>query len=164
MSAASLVRSGRPLVGRLAFASLLYVAWSIVAGIIAIARGLPAEFGGSESQNSVTQEFVYGMGTALSPPLYWLVVLLVSVALLPRADVWGTVGAAVLTASGVLTFVGALGEPITWRVLAPATFDPLLALIQAGMIVIPVAVAIFGWQEFRRRRTQAGHEMDTIRG
>ena len=45
---------------------------------------------------------------------------------------------------GVLECIGASGEPITLVVFRPATFDPLLAVIQAGMIVLPAAMALFG--------------------
>lgn len=137
--------------GRLGRASILYVAWSLIAATVAIAQDLPAEFAGFASQLSVAEEFVYGMGTALSPPLYWLAVLVVLVALLGRADVWGKVAAAGLALSGVLTAIGAVGEPITTRVWSPATFDPPLAAIQAGMILIPIAMAVLGWRELRRR-------------
>ena len=137
--------------GLLGRAAILYIAWSLMAATVAIARDLPAEFAGFTSQLSVTEEFVYGMGTALSPPLYWLAVLAILVALLGRADVWGKVAAGGLALSGLVTAIGAAGEPITLRALAPATFDPMLVAIQAGMILIPVAMAVLGWRELRRR-------------
>jgi hypothetical protein len=137
---------------RLVGVSLLYIAWSLVGAAIAIAEGLPAGFGGAESRLSVSQDFVYGMGTALSPPLYWLATQLGLTALLVRTDTWGKFGAGGLAVAGAATLVGALGEPITLVVFAPATFEPVKAVVQAGMIVIPAILAVFGWRELRRRR------------
>jgi hypothetical protein len=78
------------------------------------------------------------MGTALSAPLVWMV----AQALLTwlawnqrnRRSTWGVIGLALF---GAATFIGALGEPITYELLNPVTFNPLLAVIQAGMIIIP---------------------------
>lgn len=152
MTAASLARIGPPSLRRLVGVSLLYIAWSLVGAAIAIMEGLPAGFGGLESRLSVSQEFVYGMGTALSPPLYWLAVQLGLTALLVRTDTWGKLGAGGLAAVGAIFLVGALGEPITLVVFAPATFEPVKAIVQAGMIAIPAVLAVLGWQELRRRQ------------
>jgi hypothetical protein len=74
----------------------------------------------------VVQDFIYGRGTALSPPL----VCMVAQALLTwlawnqmnRRSTWGVIG---LTLFGAATFIGALGEPITYELLNPVTFNPL---------------------------------------
>lgn len=137
---------------RLVVVSLLYIAWSLVGATIAIAQGLHAGFGGAESRQSVTEDFVSGNGTALSPPLYWLAGQLGLTALLLRSDSWGKLAAGGLAIAGVATLVGAVGEPITLVVFAPATFEPLKAVIQAGMIAIPAVLAVLGWQDLSRRR------------
>jgi tetrahydromethanopterin S-methyltransferase subunit E len=51
--------------------------------------------------------------------------------------------------------IGALGEPITYELLNPVTFNPLLAVIQAGMIIIPLVMMVFAIQEWRRRRSES---------
>jgi hypothetical protein len=55
----------------------------------------------------------------------------------------------VLIAFGALEFIGALGEPVTFEALAPATFDPVLAITQIGMILLPLATVAFGFSAWR---------------
>jgi hypothetical protein len=68
-----------------------------------------------------------------------------------RRSTWGVIG---LTLFGATTFIGAVGEPITYELLNPVTFNPLVAVIQAGMVIIPLVMTVFGIQEWRRRRSE----------
>jgi hypothetical protein len=68
-----------------------------------------------------------------------------------RTSTWGVIG---LTLFGAAEFIGALGEPITYELLNPVTFNPLVAAIQAGMIIIPLVMMVFAIQEWRRRRSE----------
>ncbi len=96
------------------------------------------------------------MGTALSPPILWLVAQAFLTWLAwnqtKRKSTWGVIGLALF---GVAEFGGALGEPITYELLNPGTFNPLVAVIQAGMIIIPFVMMVFGIQEWRRRRSES---------
>jgi hypothetical protein len=65
-----------------------------------------------------------------------------------RKSTWGVIGLALF---GATVFVGVLGEPITYELLNPVTFNPLLVVIQAGMIIIPLTMMVFAIQEWRRR-------------
>jgi hypothetical protein len=140
---------------RLILSSILYLIWTSIATVVAIVSDLPAQFGGSTSGLPVVQDFIYGMGTAMSPPLVWMI----AQALLTwlawnqrnRRSTWGVIG---LTLFGATTFIGALGEPITYELLNPVTFNPLLAVIQAGMIIIPFVMMVFAIQEWRKRRSE----------
>jgi hypothetical protein len=141
---------------RLVQCSILYLAWSSAGAVVAIVSDRPAEFGGSTSGLPVVQDFIYGSGTAMSPPLLWWMVpqgLLTWLAWNQRnrRSTWGVIG---LGVAGAATFIGALGEPITYELLNPVTFNPLLAVIQAGMIVIPVLMTVFAIQEWRTRRSE----------
>jgi hypothetical protein len=49
---------------------------------------------------------------------------------------------------------GTLGEPITYELLNPVTFNPLLAVIPAGMITVDSLMMVFAIQEWRRRRSK----------
>lgn len=109
---------------RLIGSVLVYMALALIAGAIVIAEDLPAEFGGSRTGLTATQDFFYGMGTALSPPFYTLVIQLALLWLAPRRDAWGTVGVVGLALIGLMTFIGALSEPINLRIFNPAAFDP----------------------------------------
>jgi hypothetical protein len=115
---------------------------------------MPAAFGGLSTGLSVTNDFLIGFGTALSPPLWWMLAQAFFAARAARsaAATRPTIGA--LTAIGAMECIGALGEPVTLQALAPATFDPLLAVTQLGMILLPLAIVIFGvraWREAEGR-------------
>jgi uncharacterized membrane protein len=75
-----------------------------------------------------------------------------------RRSTWGVIG---LTLFGATTFIGAVGEPITYELLNPVTFNPLLAVIQAGMIIIPLVMMVFAIQEWRRRRSETKQKENT---
>jgi hypothetical protein len=68
---------------------ILYMMIALIAGGIAIAENLPAEFAGFRTGLTATQDFVYGMGTALSPPFYLLPIQVTLLLLTPRRDKWG---------------------------------------------------------------------------
>ncbi len=55
---------------------ILYMMIALIAGGIAIAENLPSEFAGFRTGLTATQDFLYGMGTALSPPFYTLIIQL----------------------------------------------------------------------------------------
>ena len=141
---------------RLVLSSILYLIWASIGAVVAIVLNLPAQFGGSTSDLSVVQDFLYGKGTSLGPPLLWYMVPQALLTWLAwnqtnRRSTWGVIG---LTLFGAATFIGALGEPITYELLNPATFNPLLAVIQAGLIIIPFVMTVFAIQEWRRRRSE----------
>jgi hypothetical protein len=141
---------------RLVLSSILYLIWASIGALVAIALDRPAQFGGSTSGLPVVQDFIFGMGTAMSPPLLWWMVpqgLLTWLAWnqMNRRSTWGVIG---LTLFGAMTFIGAVGEPITYELLNPVTFNPLVAVIQAGMVIIPLVMTVFGIQEWRRRRSE----------
>jgi hypothetical protein len=141
---------------RLVLSSILYLIWASLGAVVAIVLDRPAEFGGSTSGLPVVQDFIYGMGTALGPPLLWWMVPQAFLTWLAwnqmnRRSTWGVIG---LTFFGPFEFIGALGEPITYELLNLVTFNPLVAVIQAGMVIIPLLMTVFGIQEWRRRRSE----------
>jgi uncharacterized membrane protein len=141
---------------RLVLSSILYLICASIGAVVAIVLNLPAQFGGSSSGLPVVQDFIYGMGTALGPNLLWWMIPQVLLTWLAwnqmnRRSTWGVIG---LTLFGFAEFIGALGEPITYELLDPVTFNPLLAVIQAGMIIIPLVMMVFAIQEWRRRRSE----------
>jgi hypothetical protein len=58
---------------RLVLSSILYLICASIGAVVAIVLNLPAQFGGSSSGLPVVQDFIYGMGTALGPSLWWMV-------------------------------------------------------------------------------------------
>jgi hypothetical protein len=137
---------------KLVLASIAYLVWASIATVVAIAQDRPAEFSGMTSGLPAWQDFIFGFGTALSPTLWWMIIQLVFTVLAPKPGRAGTVGIIGLGAFGVLEFVGALGEPITYVVLSPRAFQPGLAVIQLGMIAIPMVMAVLALRAWRRRR------------
>ena len=138
---------------RLIVCSVLYVVLALIATVVAISENRPAEFGGSSTGLPVVQDFLYGMGTAMSPPLYHLIAQVALTILAPRRDRWGGVGVVGLAIFG-LSGIGALGEPIILEIFNPVTFDLLKALIYTGMIIVPFAMMVFGILEWSRRRRE----------
>jgi hypothetical protein len=90
-----------------------------------------------------------GFGTAPSPPLWWM--LAQAFFVLRAARTGGASRAAVgaLMVFGATECVGALGEPVTLEAFAPSTFDPLLALTQIGMILLPLGAAVCAFAAWR---------------
>ena len=136
---------------KLVITSSLYVAIALIATGIAIAENRKAEFGPTTSL-PIVQDFLYGNGTAMSPPLYWLIAQVVLTILAPRRDSWGIVGVVGLALFGLLFIIGTFGEPINLEIFNPLTFDLLKAVIQVVTIVILLAMMFFGFLEWRERR------------
>jgi hypothetical protein len=113
-----------------------YITWSLVATAVAISRDLPAAFSGWSSGLSASRDFGYGIGTALSPPLWWLIGLGV-VSWWSGREGAGRRATITLGVLLLLNALGAIGEPVTFSLLRE--FDPLLAVVQVGMITLPLA-------------------------
>ena len=139
---------------RLIACSVLYVVWASIAAVVAIAENRAGEFAGFSTGLPALQNFLYGMGTGMSPPLLHLIVQVAFTILTPRRDRWGWVGVVGLAIFGLLTVIGAIFEPINLELLNPVTFNLLRAVIQSGMIIIPFAMMVFGILEWSRRRRE----------
>jgi len=140
---------------RLVISSILYIAMALIATGIAIAENRPAEFGGSSTGLTVTQDFLYGNGTAMSPASYWLVAEVILTILAFRQDRWGSVGIIGLTIFGLMFSIGMAGEPILLETFSPVSFNIINALIQAGMFILPLMMMVFGILEWLRRRKES---------
>jgi hypothetical protein len=53
--------------------SVLYIALALIGAVVAISTNRLAAPGGSSSGVPIVQDFVVGRGTAMSPPLWWLI-------------------------------------------------------------------------------------------
>jgi len=109
-------------------ATLIFAVWTL-GTLVCVVAGWPAQFGGPGNPDEVAMEFL-SRGTALSPPS-WLMVALVMFALLARSSRWwGTLGVVGLCPLAVVTFIGSLGEAF-----APATPDvPRAVLVSCGVL------------------------------
>ena len=91
-------------------ATVLVLAVAAIGTSIAIQQGLPAEFGGRGDPDNVAGEFIT-RGTAMSPPLTTLLVLVGAVALCLRRDLLAKLGLVGIIVLGVLFTIGGLAEP-----------------------------------------------------
>jgi hypothetical protein len=124
--------------------------WATMAGIVAVAQNRPAGFAGQATGLSAWWDFALGLGTALSPPVWWIAIQALLTSWVPRSDRLGRIGRSGLVLFGVAECVGALGEPITYAIFAPGTFNAGLAGIQAGMIVLPAVMAVAGVRTMKK--------------
>jgi hypothetical protein len=85
------------------------ITFAVAGTAIGIAAGLPYQFGGVGDPARVSEDFI-GKGTAVSPPLVALAILLVAMALAARDGVVGRVGSGVLALLAAVFFVATLGE------------------------------------------------------
>ena len=136
---------------RLVTSSILYMGIILIAAVIAMLENLPAEAAGLTSNAPVWQGFLYGNGTAMSPPLYWLIAQAVLTALAPRRGFWGIAGIVGLIVTGLLFSVFGALEPIVLKIFNPATFDLLKVIVVTGGIVLAILMVIFGVLELARR-------------
>ena len=143
-----------PTLRRLIACSVLYVIWASLAAVVAIAENRAGEFAGFSTGLPALQNFLYGMGTGMSPSLLHLIVQVAFTVLAPRRDRWGGGGVVGLAIFGLFTVIGAIFEPINLELLNPVTFNLLRAVIQSGMIIIPFAMMVFGILEWSRRRRE----------
>jgi quercetin dioxygenase-like cupin family protein len=124
--------------------SVLWLLNSALGATVAIRESLPAEFAGMTRWRDPSSAFFKGSGTALSPGLPMMFMLTLFTALSTRGGKAGTVGVAGITALGAGGTIGVLGEPITYRSLAPKTFDPAKAAIASVATVLSALMALLG--------------------
>ncbi len=127
--------------------SMVCVLWllnSAIGARVAIREDLPGEFAGMTRWHDPSADFFRGGGTALSPGLPMMAVQAVFTVLSTRGGRAGKVGAAGLAVLGAGGTVGVLGEPITYRVLSPRTFDLAKAPIVLAAIVLSALMTILG--------------------
>jgi hypothetical protein len=132
--------------------SLLYLLSASTGARIAIDEDIRGQFLGKCSENMPQEDFVRGMGTALSPGVKMLAVQVAATALAGRRGLLGKMGAATLTLIGGAAIVGMLGEAETYRALNPKTFDPPVATVIVANVIIPAMMVIFGRRELGSKR------------
>lgn len=131
--------------------SILYLVNAGVGTVIAVKENLPS-MTFITSGKPALEDFLTGNGTALSPPLYLclIVVLLLILACLPKR--LGMIGVVGLTILGVLFLPAILVERLTSQLLHLLTVDLPVALVQLADIVLPLLMIAFGGVEILKRR------------
>lgn len=134
----------------LILASVLYLVSAGTGTAVALAEHLPARFGGILIGNDVLADFLTLNGTALSAPLFMLVIQAVLTVLLFAQGRAQTAAITGLTLLGALYTIGQLGEPLLYKTLSASGFDPLVAAILLANIVFSLLMVVFGvavWRE-----------------
>jgi hypothetical protein len=132
----------------------LWLLNSAIGARVAVKEGLPAEWvGGLYVGRDASAEFFKGTGTALSPGLPMMVAQALLAVLSTRGGRAGTIGAAGLVVLGAGGTIGMLAETITYRVLAPKTFDPPKAAIGLAAIILAPSMTILSWKRLRALRS-----------
>ena len=139
---------------RLTISSVFYTIFAMIGAGVAIAENRPSDPGGWSTGLPALHDFLYGNGTALSPPLSMIVVVVIFTLLAPQNNRWGKVGVGGLTICGLLFAIGMLIEPIVPEVFSPTTFDLTKAILVAGLIILPLTMMLFGAYEWRERRSK----------
>ncbi len=142
------------LVSRLVSISICYLLIAQIGSALAVIENLPAEFGGLLHGKVVLNDFVSGLGTAISPPLIMLVIQVLFMILLLRQDSLKRIGAGGLMVLGALYFVGQAGEPSLWRNLAPGGFHLEQVLVIAANLILPALMFWWGLSVLRRFKAQ----------
>lgn len=138
----------------LTISSVFYMIFAFIGAGVAIAENRPSDPGGWSTGLPALQDFLYGNGTAMSPPLYMIVVVLIFTLLASRNDRWRKVGIGGLTICGLLFSIGMLVEPIVPEIFSPATFELTKAIIVTGLVILPLSMMVLGIYEWRESRTK----------
>lgn len=141
-----------PNLRKLLITAVAYLINTAIGTAVAIRENLPAEFAGRRTGKDARSDFIIGMGTALSPPLIACLIHALFVLLTLRPRRLQTIGITGLTLNGTFFTIGMCGEPITYKVLNPRTFDPAKTIIVAANLILPLLTSILGLQELARRR------------
>jgi len=131
---------------RLRLVVLLVLGVMGVSTVFAIINKLPYEVGGTGDPNTVAADFIT-RGTAISPPLFILLVLLLCAGLTLRRGWVGTVGVVGIILLGILALVAGLQEPIVWRTLqAPVfgVFEIGILVLESLSLLLALAMIVFG--------------------
>jgi hypothetical protein len=115
---------------------------------VAVRENLPARFLGIRTGLPAGQDFVFGMGTALSGPLAFVAAIAVAAtvaATSPNRDKRRRANGA-LAALGACGTFGMLGEPITYRVLRRPGRNKAKAAMVLANVVLPASMSGRAWR------------------
>jgi hypothetical protein len=141
----------------LAVSALAVVIWTSGAAL-ALVFGWPAQFGGPGDPDDVAGDLVI-RGTAASPPLFLMLVLVAFAILVRRPGRWGTLAAVRICLLAVLTFAVSLGQASA----SPTPDVPGAVLVASGAVggLLSLALLLSGIAELaaraRNRPSRTGH-------
>lgn len=151
----------------LIIAAPIVVGLSVVAAVVSILARWPHQFGGHGDRQHMLADFA-GSGTALAPPLAFLVLFAVASLVIRRSDVWGTVACVVLIAISASILVGSLGEAFAGRTpdvpRAVQVFSGVWGTAAGGLLAVLCIRSIRAGHRGRRAGANGVQGRGAIRG
>jgi len=131
--------------------SILYLVNAGIGTVLAVKENLPSVTFITSGKPAL-EDFLTGNGTALSPPLYLCLIVVVLLILAWQSKRLGMIGVVGLTMLGVLFVPAILVERLTFQLFHLLTVDLSVALVQLADIVLPLLMIAFGGAEILHRR------------
>ena len=131
--------------------SILYLVNAGIGTVLAVKENLPSVTFITSGKPAL-EDFLTGNGTALSPPLYLCLIVVVLLILAWQSKRPGMIGVVGLTMLGVLFVPAILVERLTSQLFHLLTVDLSVALVQLADIVLPLLMIAFGGVEILKRR------------
>jgi hypothetical protein len=138
---------------RTASIATIAIALGLALTAVGVNRGLPHEIGGIGSKLTVGAD-TWASGTAISPPLVFLVVAGLLAAITMRSTRGGARAASWLAVLTSVAIVAGLMEPVQQRVILFQDHDPLLAVVLYASYLAWIALVVAAVV----RRRQGGSE------
>jgi hypothetical protein len=110
------------------------IGYASVGTVIGVAARLPYQFGGVGDPGRVAEDFV-ARGTAVSPPLVALVILVVAIIIAAQRGLVGRIGSALLAVLAAIFLVPTLGE-----LLGAGAFSGVAQVFVIGWSLIGAAM------------------------
>jgi hypothetical protein len=130
---------------------------SVVGAVVSILARWPHQFGGHGDRHHMLADFA-SSGTALAPPLAFLILLAGSSLLIRRRDRWGSIACVVLIALSAFMVVGSLGEALAGRTAdvprGVQLFSGAWGIVAGGLLAVLCIRSIV--TDRRDRRTRDG--------
>lgn len=135
--------------------TLLYIITAGVGAWISVDRALPYGVMGGGARSSIDRDVLIGWGTAYSPSVLALGAALLLAVIASSARGGGRLAAGVLAVLALGALANALATPRAVASLRTPEADLTLAVVSAGLVVLPVlvvvaAIAVMASEERRR--------------
>lgn len=125
-----------PLFQRFVYATWLYSLLAFINAVVCIVANMKVTFWGWQSNLTVLQDFLFGPGTALSPPLVVIVAMPILVDLTFRHTSFAKVAMLLIAMLSIVNSAAALFQPL----LMSNNFGFVYTALHLIMIVLPVVV------------------------
>lgn len=123
----------------------LTLANSIAGAIVSLQRGEGVGWLGIDTGLSTRQDFIYGLGTSIAPPLWFMVLFVAAMwAAATRGGGVRPLGIWALMLAGLAIVIGTLGEPLTYEALSVSGVGTAEFFVVSINFALGLALAILG--------------------